>query len=69
MEININNDTTIDVIKQHLYNSLENKYHRLYLNNLTGQLLNDVVLFVNKKGYMISKNLFIENDYIIELKK
>lgn len=69
MEININNDITIDDIKKYIDTSVKNKYDRLYINNLKGPLLNDAVSVINKKGYTISKNLFIDDNYIIELKK
>lgn len=69
MEININNDTTIDDIKKYIDASVKNKHDRLYINNFKGPLLNDAVSIINKKGYTISKNLFIDDNYIIELKK
>jgi len=45
----------------------KNKHKRIYLVDIDEKDLQAVVNIINKNGYTINKNLFTDEEYIVEL--
>lgn len=54
-------------LKQMLTKLVNDNHKRIYVLDVNENMLKKLVNLVNEKGYTINKNLFIENEYIIEL--
>jgi hypothetical protein len=45
----------------------KNKHKRIYLVDINEKDLQSVVDIINKNGYTLNKNLFTDEEYIVEL--
>ncbi len=60
-------EITDDNLSELLERMKKNKHKRIYLVDINEKDLQSVVDIINKNGYTINKNLFTDEEYIVEL--
>ena len=60
-------EITDDNLSELLERMKKNKHKRIYLVDINEKDLQAVVNIINKNGYTINKNLFTDEEYIVEL--